>query len=280
MAATLFLLVAGQAAGQATQPGGVPIRPGQFGLVGVATAGLFYVDEPVRDFLQTRRGPAGNAVAGVLRQLGEAHVVYPAALGAWATGWALGEDALERGGAQLLASLTVAAGLTVAGKFAIGRARPAAGVGARSFDGFGGIFSRALPSGHTALAFAFASTLADFTDDGLARAMIYTAAAGTAWSRLNDDKHWLSDVGLGGALGIMSSKLVTGRWTLAGTRGPGRLADRETGSTDLGRLALGAAAGIAIFQGVRMLTSSDEPVAPYLGSAGSGALGAGVQLRF
>lgn len=50
----------------------------------------------------------------------------------------------------------------------------------------------------------------------------------TAWSRINDNRHWLSDVVAGAIIGITSSKLMNGKWRVLGVSGPRVLLDRET----------------------------------------------------
>jgi membrane-associated phospholipid phosphatase len=47
-----------------------------------------------------------------------------------------------------------------------------------------------------------------------------TVAAGTGWSRLNDNRHWLSDVLAGAAVGITSAELIDGRWRIFHLRPP------------------------------------------------------------
>jgi membrane-associated phospholipid phosphatase len=45
-------------------------------------------------------------------------------------------------------------------------------------------------------------------------------AAGVGWSRVNDNRHWLSDVAAGAVLGIASAKVVNGRWRIFNLRPP------------------------------------------------------------
>src|SRR3954454_15820405 len=68
----------------------------------------------------------------------------------------------------------------------------------------------AMPSGHTAAAFAVATSLADDIDNPIADVLLYIAAAGTALSRLNDNRHWLSDTIFGATLGVFTAKVVNG----------------------------------------------------------------------
>jgi membrane-associated phospholipid phosphatase len=45
-------------------------------------------------------------------------------------------------------------------------------------------------------------------------------ATAVGWSRINDNRHWLSDVAAGALVGITSAKLVTGRWRIFGLHPP------------------------------------------------------------
>jgi membrane-associated phospholipid phosphatase len=49
---------------------------------------------------------------------------------------------------------------------------------------------------------------------------LYTAAGAVGWSRINDNRHWLSDVAAGAVVGIVSAKFASGRWTVFGLRAP------------------------------------------------------------
>jgi membrane-associated phospholipid phosphatase len=54
---------------------------------------------------------------------------------------------------------------------------------------------------------------------------MYTFAAGTAWSRVNDQLHWLSDVLMGSAIGITGAKIMEGRWRIFGLGPPAFLVE-------------------------------------------------------
>ena len=103
---------------------GAPIHIGHAGATAVGTVALFLLDEPLRDLLQSNRTEFVDDLAAGFRQLGEIGVVYPASFGVFAAGVLASDSELRRTGAQMAASLTLAAGITVAGKFIFGRARP------------------------------------------------------------------------------------------------------------------------------------------------------------
>ena len=99
-----------------------------------------------------------------------------------------------------------------AGKLALGRPRPEESLDADGYNPFSG--QDAMPSGHSTVAFALATSLADDINRTWASVGLYTVATGVAWSRLNDNRHWLSDVAAGALIGITSAKLVDGRWRI------------------------------------------------------------------
>ena len=66
----------------------------------------------------------------------------------------------------------------------------------------------------TLVAFALATALSDDIGRPWASVGLYTMATGVAWSRLNDNRHWLSDVAAGAVVGVTSAKLVNGHWRI------------------------------------------------------------------
>ena len=89
---------------------------------------------------------------------------------------------------------TLAANLGL--KYAVGRARPEANAGARSFNGFtGSAFNSSFASIHTSVAFALATPFAQQYD----APWLYAVAGATALGRIQQRQHWVSDT-VGGAL--------------------------------------------------------------------------------
>jgi len=74
---------------------------------------------------------------------------------------------------------------------------------------FGSISYNSMPSGHTTVAFSVATVFASvYKDKPWVGVISYGIATGVALSRLNDDKHWASDVFIGAALGFAVGKTV------------------------------------------------------------------------
>ena len=74
---------------------------------------------------------------------------------------------------------------------------------------FGSLDYNSMPSGHTTVAFSVATVFASvYKDKPWVGVLSYGIATGVALSRLNDDKHWASDVFIGAALGFAIGKTV------------------------------------------------------------------------
>jgi len=94
-------------------------------------------------------------------------------------------------------------------KFAVGRARPGAGAGSRSFHPFSMRSSwTSMPSGHATSVWSVATVIADRTDNGFVDVACYGVAFLTSFSRIPENKHWASDVLIGSAIGYFTAKKI------------------------------------------------------------------------
>ena len=196
-----------------------------------AVMGFMLLDDPVHDFTQDNRSGTLDDVASVFRYGGEREVYVSASVGVLAAGLISSNEQVTRLGARLIASNALTWLTFNAAKNALGRERPFVSGDVGSFHPFTGGANLSLPSGHTAMAFSMATTLADEINRPWATIALYTAATATGWSRINDERHWLSDVFLGAVVGITSSKLVSGRWHIFGIQPPSFLAGPSSGVT-------------------------------------------------
>jgi membrane-associated phospholipid phosphatase len=187
-----------------------------------ALSAMMLVDRPVQRFAQHNSGTGADNVASVVRHFGQPEVYGTITVGLLATGLATHKPVITRAGGRLLTSLLIAGATASAGKYAFGRPRPDQSLDLDGFSPFSG--QTAMPSGHTTMAFALATSLADEIHRPWATVGLYTLATGVAWSRINDNRHWLSDVAAGALVGITSAKLASGRWRIFHLRPPSVLA--------------------------------------------------------
>jgi membrane-associated phospholipid phosphatase len=189
---------------------------GAIALGGLSAFMLF--DQPVQKLVQGGRSASTDDLARTVRRFGQIEVYGTVTAGLVAAGLVSGNDELTRTGGRLAATLALAGAASMASKLLAGRPRPEHSPDADGYVPFSG--QAAMPSGHTAMAFAFATALSDDIDRTWATVGLYTLATGVGWSRINDNRHWLTDVAAGAALGITSAKLMNGRLRIFGLRPP------------------------------------------------------------
>ncbi len=127
---------------------------------------------------------------------GDGRTIAVGAGGLLLAGW-LGEEALGDMGKDVLASFAVASSYVWALKLGVGRERPSGG-------------PHSFPSGHTAAAFSTVPAL--FHHGGTWVGLAATALAiGTAAGRMEDQKHYSSDVIFGAAVGFVAGRAVLGK---------------------------------------------------------------------
>lgn len=146
---------------------------------------------------------------------GDGRVLAAATVGVWLAGRAARDANLSRAGGEMARSLAVSSVLVWAIKAGVRRERPD-----------GGSFS--FPSGHTAVAFSVAPVVRKRLG-WKAAAPAYTLATMTAIGRMEERKHYLSDVLFGATLGLIVGEAIAR--TDAETRFPGHIAvgRREVG---------------------------------------------------
>jgi hypothetical protein len=147
--------------------------------------------------------------------IGNAAVQLGAAVTVYAVGRVRHQGKAAHLGMDLMRAQIVASGITVGLKYATQRERP------------DGSDTHAFPSGHASVTFATATVLERHLG-WRAGVPAYAVASYVSASRLHDNRHYLSDVVFGAAVGAIGGRTVTrhGRnvWTLAPVPVPGGLA--------------------------------------------------------
>jgi len=144
--------------------------------------------------------------------IGAATVQMGAAFATYSLGRSTGHPKLAAIGADLVSAQIVSQTLTQAIKFSVGRTRP---------DGTAYSF----PSGHAATSFATAAVLQRHLG-WKAGIPAYALATYVAASRIETQRHFLSDVAFGAAIGMVSGRTVTlghgnARFALSPAAAPG-----------------------------------------------------------
>lgn len=190
----------------------LPSMPNAYiALIGGGLAGAVHpLDDNVNDSL---KGSTDFWRPG--KWVGQTPVQMGAALAVFATGRIWHQDKVSHLGMDLLRAQIVTSGLTVGLKYATQRERP------------DGSDNHSFPSGHASITFATATVIERHL--GWRYTVVgYSIASYVAASRLHDNRHWLSDVVFGAAVGTIGGRTVTqhGRnvWTMAPVPVPGGVA--------------------------------------------------------
>lgn len=221
-----FVLAAGAASPASAQDfggdqGWTAIRWWHPIVAGAGVGALFLVDEPLAGFIQDHRSEGVDDFGSVMAGFSDDWVIRIIGGELIAAGLVTRSHSTASTGLRLIAGHIIGGGLVRGGKWMFGRGRPSDNIDdAFAFDLFDGTDGNSFPSGAAVQAFAFATTLADEIDHPVASIVLYSAAGLNAWSRLNSNRHWVSDVALGGIVGMTLAKLMNGEWRLFGLRPP------------------------------------------------------------
>jgi len=185
-----------------------------------AVAASTTFDGPIATAIGAEPAPGLRRAAHQLNRFGQVEVIAPVIGGLLAIGALTDRPAMVETGTRTALAIGIASVAVSVKKYPLGRERPYenasfSGGSLRPMSG-----STALPSGHTAAAFALATSLADVVDHPVADVAFYGLASGTAFARMADRKHWFSDVVAGAIVGTVSAKLAHGRISIFGLQAP------------------------------------------------------------
>lgn len=172
-------------------------------LIGVSIITISY-DKEIREFIQSNKNETIDTLADITRKMGE---FYPIGiiLGA---GYVFENEKAVKTGIYSLEASVLSSIITITGKNIFSRARPYTDEGSNSWwnESFNSNYA-SFPSGHTTVAFATATTIASmYSENKYIPTISYTLAALGGISRIYDNKHWASDVILGGTIGYITAR--------------------------------------------------------------------------
>jgi len=176
------------------------------------------LDNEIQRQIQQHRSASRDDLARAVRRGGQPEVYLPVALGTVVVGLIAGDGRILRAGGRISGGLLLTGATVSLFKRVAGRARPRFSADAHSFRPLSSQDS--WPSGHTAIAFALATSVSDEVHSTPVTIALYGGAALTGWSRLNDNRHWATDVAAGALVGVVSAKLMNGHWRVFGLRAP------------------------------------------------------------
>jgi membrane-associated phospholipid phosphatase len=177
------------------------------------TVGLFTIDEQARKAIGRETTASLNSdFWDIPTRYGA--ITYANAFGAatYVTGLLSGSDDIRVTGRLLLESLSFSGLSVITVRFIAGRSRPYSGDGAWKFNWFTlDNETQSFPSGHTTVAFAMSTILAERIDTWWSRVFFYGMASLTAYARVLNNQHWVSDVVVGSAFGLGAGLFVLQR---------------------------------------------------------------------
>lgn len=165
-----------------------------------ATAFNFYIfDEDIVDWVMDERSDGSNTISDIVEPLGRASALMPYSIlfGTYGIGAIIKDYRLKKSSLLALESFAISGFFTQAIKFAVNRERPDGG-------------KRAFSSGHTAAVWSVAAVFAyEYKDKKWVAPVMYTLATLTSLSRINDLRHWPSDVVIGFGLGYFTGRYIS-----------------------------------------------------------------------
>lgn len=182
------------------------------GSILTTAAVLYSYDDDIRDFAQEKRNDFSNDLArNIFDPLGDGRYLVGSTFGLVIYGVVFKKEREKNIGITAAKALAISAIYTYPTKKLFHRHRPGEEPHSpyvwdgpsmsHDFDSF--------YSGHTITAFTFATVISsEYKKHAIVPITMYSLATLTALSRINDDKHWATDVLIGAAMGYGIGKLV------------------------------------------------------------------------
>jgi membrane-associated phospholipid phosphatase len=186
----------------------------KFGIITSSVAVTMLADQSVADFSQENRSRRLDRFSANFLEPFDAEYSF-LTMGAFLTHGLLAKSKKSVStGLLLFESYSLAMVFVRIPKNLLGRKRPDAWPPSTPTDWDGPFKGAAFPSGHTTAAFAVASVVANqYRNHKWVPVTAYTVASLAGLSRIYENRHWLSDVVAGAAIGTVIGNLVSHRTT-------------------------------------------------------------------
>ena len=180
----------------------------KLGVITGITGMLFFIDDDIQQFALKHQNSTNDRIFNLDKIYGNKYTIAMT-VGIYGLGFIFDEPEIRRMGLNSFESFLYSALLMSTLKMVFGRHRPDVGDGQWFFEP-GQIEDpyQSLPSGHTTVSMAVSTALAKSIDNVLWKIFWYSGGALVAMSRIYHDRHWVSDVFLGGAIGYYVADFV------------------------------------------------------------------------
>jgi len=173
--------------------------------VAISTYGFMHADKDIRKSIGRKTSKSLNGdFWDVPTSLGIVQYGNIAALSSYGLGVAIDNDDIRVVSRIVFQSLSYSGALVMITRILVGRERPYYEKGPWAYNGF--TFDnekQSFPSGHTTVAFAISSALAEYLDNTYASIFLYSLSGMTAYARVLNNQHWFSDVFVGALMGFI-----------------------------------------------------------------------------
>lgn len=161
----------------------------------------FLLDEWSNKQLKLNQNSILDSYTNIFNEFGEKKYIVPATFATWIIGTAIKDERLSTTALNSGKALITAAILTEGTKIIAGRSRPDMNRGNMHFNAFGGTSNetKSFPSGHAFVSWAVFTPFAEEYSK-----WIYVIPASVSFARMYRNRHWFSDVVLGGGIGYFA----------------------------------------------------------------------------
>ena len=169
----------------------------------------YAVDYNSQSLALSNRSPFDSDLFSVDKVYGSGYTLIGIA-GLYGYGVLFNNEPVRKIGLETIEAVGYAGLITSVIKSLVGRSRPYTGEGKFRFRPFNVHAAyTSFPSGHSTVAFAVSTVLANNTDNIYLKILCFSASGLVAASRIYHNAHWLSDVVTGGAIGYFVGNFVT-----------------------------------------------------------------------
>lgn len=179
-------------------------------LIAGITIGLYALDEEIQDFVQNNRSDTSDGISKYVENVGNVNILLPSVGLLYLYSHYSDDEKAGRVALLSLKSLVISGVFTNVLKFSTHRHRPNSGALYDTWDGPAFVpRNLSFPSGHSSAVFSVMTVVAsEYGDKPVVPPLAYGIATLVALSRINDNKHYASDVFFGSAIGYFTAKAV------------------------------------------------------------------------